>query len=534
MTKNETETAIANIYLDAAIVSSGYRNIYSIGPYGSRINFSSQQSRAYNLAWALHKTNTIEKDFQIAVVGAGLAGATCAITLASLGYSVNIFETLNEPIAGDMRTASHRVVHPTLNRWPFSPLSPVTDFPDLNWGAGICSNILDGLASHIKTRIKVLDISESYKVNITEVEHHRNRVKLSWVVDDDIVDKKFSTVIIATGFGVEKDIDGYEYHSYWQRDNLESVVTNSAIESNHGVSGIGDGALIDCFRILCANKFENGYFILKFLGLLKKTKKYESIKRQIKVAEEHASTLFHSPYESDLPKIKDNVSEELHRAYKKIAKDVTGEAEDYLFNAVFRDTEGLKNSICLVGRQLKPFSIFAAPIHKLVLAYYLDHRFIKYKIDTSDRSESSNGFGIFVKRHGAKPPITNILPDLDENKLIIRQTLLFDRLELHSVDWNQLLPNSLEFCETDEQKYCVEQFFLSDENYSRFEKAIQYLESVGIKGSALNESEDKKIILIKELLTDENKNKLLLLGGAPEVLYGIDVREASTEEITLI
>ena len=114
-----------DLNLRAASVD-GLPRLYFLGPFASRINFAAQQNRALNLISALHESTALEKHKPIAVVGAGLSGVTAATALHLLGYTVHLIEEKAE-VLPRQSTTRHRIVHPTVNSWPFSPdLLPTT------------------------------------------------------------------------------------------------------------------------------------------------------------------------------------------------------------------------------------------------------------------------------------------------------------------------------------------------------------------------------------------------------------------------
>lgn len=104
--------------------------LYAIAPYPKRINFASQQTRAFNLVWALTASHRVEVGHQVAVIGAGLAGLTAAAALRRKSIDVTVFEAQNEALKLQRYTTS-RYVHPTLNYWPSVELTPTADFPCL-------------------------------------------------------------------------------------------------------------------------------------------------------------------------------------------------------------------------------------------------------------------------------------------------------------------------------------------------------------------------------------------------------------------
>jgi hypothetical protein len=255
--------------------------VYVVGPYASRVSFSSQQRRAISLVCDIDSDLTSAGDEKgirgkrICIVGAGIAGLTCAVAVAALGGSAYVHEKKlhkSPPGAGHrvsvdevlstIRNASHRDAHPTLNFWPHEDIEPFTRLPFLNWHEGDCSSVaeqfvdqLNDLMSQKPAITNLISIRTGFDVKAIESGSQPGKLcpryelapgaPEAWSMDFDLV-------ILATGFGAETTAPGADTPSYWlaEGDCIPAVREAAPRQiRNYVVSGTGDGGLIEVLRL---------------------------------------------------------------------------------------------------------------------------------------------------------------------------------------------------------------------------------------------------------------------------------------------
>jgi pyruvate/2-oxoglutarate dehydrogenase complex dihydrolipoamide dehydrogenase (E3) component len=85
------ERVTAEEIVGGALVEGKKETVYCLGPFPSRVNFTSQQHRALNLVSALRVCNKFAPDDSVAVIGAGLAGLSAAAAFISHGCYVDVY-----------------------------------------------------------------------------------------------------------------------------------------------------------------------------------------------------------------------------------------------------------------------------------------------------------------------------------------------------------------------------------------------------------------------------------------------------------
>ena len=126
--------------------------VFSIGPYGEKINFYAQQTRALILAEIFAKFDDIKKA-DICVIGAGIAGLTFIQGLTSKVDCKKLFLfEKGGTFLNITKSCTAKFIHPNMNYWPNDNRKLVTtNFPTLNWqpnmASVVCEDISGGLCT---------------------------------------------------------------------------------------------------------------------------------------------------------------------------------------------------------------------------------------------------------------------------------------------------------------------------------------------------------------------------------------------------
>lgn len=406
---------IAQQIVDASAVSA-LPNTYVLGTHAKRVNFVSQQIRAMNLIWALEKTGNVKKGDHVCVIGCGLSGLTAAASLRTKGCKVTLYDKKPE-LLNDQRYAHHRYVHPTLNFWPEKAVNPSTNLPFFDWFAGPCPEVMNEIVAEWETHFQDKKNLPRLGLEIKGFGSQRNKVKVKCQHETgETWSEPFDVLILALGFGDEKSIEGSECVSYWKGEHIEDVRAKSA--STAIVCGIGDGGLIDLFRLAFQSQFSSGRLMARFANRIAQS----PAGKEIELAEREATGI------SD----PDAASVELSTKYQKSLKNIRKEDLAFLENLLLKS---MKGRLILVGPYSSPFSVRAAPVHKLILAFLISKSFFRYeqgKIESvTDKVAAFEGSGrkilcdLLVARIGSNHNITNY-KDLNLQNLLQRQEILLE------------------------------------------------------------------------------------------------------------
>jgi hypothetical protein len=398
-----------DLIIDAAYLEDK-PNVYYLGPFARRVSFASQQNRALNLVWALHKKEKFRSNDRVAVVGAGIAGVTAACALRAHEATVDIFDRTLVPMSRQMN-AHHRMVHPNVNFWPEAGgLLPTTAQPFLEWYYGRCSEVIAMLQEQWKEFDQasgdLLTFYPQHEVLIVWGEGSRAFVGVHPAMRSR---RYYRIAIVTTGFGAEVSSPPFEAIDYWKSDDLEHHKTGGVIRQ-FIVSGCGDGGMIDALRL--AYHLDLGGLAVEVAAALAET----DIERAL------------GEYDSTQRKVTD----EYESLARKIDDDPTYEKARQVLSSKLDSRVGL---VGLVDFQHDyAFNSNAAPIHKLLVAYAKHHGVIAYKkglvVQAEDGSISTpfgprpNAETKVVVRHGAKLGFGQLLSSDEVKRLKAKQQLL--------------------------------------------------------------------------------------------------------------
>lgn len=237
--------------------------VFAVGCFAKRVTFHSQQHRALNLIWALFETGALNGKSKVAVVGGGLAGMTAAIAADCKGCSVTIYEESSLLMLMQNGNVT-RHIHPNIYDWPQAGSAErSTSLPFLNWRAAVAKDVRERILrdwDRLSTRITIVTNQRIDSVFLIGTDLHISS-RSPYLLE------KFDCVLIATGFGAEREIAGIDFQSYWSSDSLhQSPVKGVNRRIHYLVTGCGDGGLIDVQRLLI-DQYDHGQFTEQFINL---------------------------------------------------------------------------------------------------------------------------------------------------------------------------------------------------------------------------------------------------------------------------
>jgi hypothetical protein len=240
--------------------------IYFVGPYTPRITFYSQQVRALRLARALHERGDLKDNEEIAVVGAGAAGATISIALALLGHRVVLYDRSQEIL--QLQSGSTRLLHPHIYEWPqLGSLDNNAGLPIMDWLADRGSNVVLDLRKHFNAlqaavagRLR-LDLGFALK----RIEKSGRDWTLCLEKGSEKKDRSFSQVFLTMGFGDERACGSVKPEDYWKPGAVGTSTTEVHSGTPYVVSGNGDGALTVLLGLMVMD-FDHTEFTREFLN----------------------------------------------------------------------------------------------------------------------------------------------------------------------------------------------------------------------------------------------------------------------------
>lgn len=487
------------LFLRSARIDGNDR-LYTIGPFGSRVSFASQQRRALNTVWALEQQGTIKAGDRVAVIGAGLAGVMTAVALAARKCVVHLYER-EAAVLQLQQNTTHRFVHPTVNFWPEQPLNPTTTFPFLDWYADKCSEVID------KLREEWIEYFERWITRLFLETTVENLEMVDGGIEVRASGKNapspaqtYGAVVLAVGFGDERTVVGIDGKSYWERDDLANREGASEISA---VSGTGDGGLIDILRVVHRN-FRKGRLCLDLIKVLDETGiKDLMADLESSVLKSHA-------------KNQEAASVAYYEGYNTLLEDAPPAALQLLDNSLRTD---LTEPVTLIGRTSRPFSLTAAPIHKFLLAHALRSGVVIYQ-----KGELHDGPNLdpgplkepCVVRHGPKNDMAGLIDDEQIKHLRERQLVISDLLASVPYD-GSYWARWRDYPEQDFQNPVFVQL--------RYTAAVSYVNKAF---SELLHKEDKLYFVIQQPLKPDLSRLM------PSALFGIrtEVREQKVYQVT--
>ncbi|MDJ0600537.1 MAG: NAD(P)-binding protein [Crocosphaera sp.] len=259
----------------------GEEYLYALGMREERVTLYSQQVRALNLIYCLHKYKKFKEGNKIAIIGGGLSGITAAAAAAVLGIKVDLFEQRTS-LCHLQSSCTTRWVDPYIYDWP-EPGSdnPYARLPLLTWRSGIAASVIDKIIqkffkNFVEFNYGRNESKESSYITLylgasAKLIHKDNKLHVFWdnaiISEDKNINqpdsrggnKSYGAIILATGFGVEQQVENGNTMSYWRNDTINQPEPGVTSEkpTTFLISGTGDGGLIDLLRVRLHNFNQN-------------------------------------------------------------------------------------------------------------------------------------------------------------------------------------------------------------------------------------------------------------------------------------
>lgn len=243
-----------------------FSQLFFLGTAEQRITLYSQQVRALHLVHALSERGRLQDKPQVAVVGAGAAGITAALALATLGVEVDLIERSDDVL--HLQSASTRLLHPHIYDWPrCGSLRSDAVLPFLDWkyqlGGDVCSDMRVAFAAALP---RLPDLRFRHGRTLQELKPRANGWTVAVETDGKTVEQDYDIVILALGFGDEDGIGDAPIHDYWKVPAASTAT--EAVKTSYLLSGNGDGGLADAMTLLI-REFDHVGFTQEFLARIK-------------------------------------------------------------------------------------------------------------------------------------------------------------------------------------------------------------------------------------------------------------------------
>lgn len=412
------ETSVVPIKVKDKNIDKDLARIFSVGPYGDKINFFFQQSKAFTLIEALEErflkkddsTKSPLSENRILIVGAGLAGLTVATALHSKGNKPKIFEKRGS-ILSKQQQSTNRFLHPSMNFWPnvSSLHGPTTALPHMNWASQSASGVID----IIRKKWTAIDLKPDTFVEVVKLKHTNDFVEVTYKLEGEETTKtdEYDAVICCTGFGEDLAEQEFDQNNYWKRSIKEDRKIEKAIQLGEkiGISGIGDGGLIDALETI----YDCEYPGQKIIELFADNKNITLVQSLVEKAES----------ESD-PRKK-------IKFYNQAQQHLHSNSENDLKVLYQKMKNAGAKLVLLCYNEDHPVNGNAAPFHKLLLTHAINSNVVEVKNITEKITKQNFGdikalyeLSELYISHGGSIPILSIIEDFDQSQLKTMQERL--------------------------------------------------------------------------------------------------------------
>jgi hypothetical protein len=412
---DETEAARAVEIEETFRVCDG---VYLVGGMERGVTLYNQQVRAHNLVWALWELDRhgLRKLGRVAVIGGGAAGlTTTAALLARFGGSVpvTLFERLWD-LCPLQQGSDARWLHPRIYEWPSTgSRAPGASLPVLNWSEGrasdVASTLVKGFGEYCE-QFAVEPEALSVFIGLRNFQMCTETLTIDWVGtraerlgsffrrgNSENNSAAFDTVIMATGFGLERSSSPYLTSSYWRNEQIAQPILDGGPRS-YVVSGYGDGALVDVCR-LTIERFRQDTIVYELFGT------------GLEAAEEKIN--------SDLESC--DATANLFPYFRSIEGELLAEALSQLAARIRKDTTVVLHIRGKEGKITSFSEIFGQTSSRLNrLLIYLLHRCGAFSTSVTELDECVRSHGVSADavlcRHGSdtRKHLRSIVTDCDK------------------------------------------------------------------------------------------------------------------------
>src|SRR5689334_342265 len=104
-------------YILKSMQVEGMPRVFVLGCRAQRVTVHSQQTRAFNLVWALFEKKLLKVGDRVGVVGGGIGGLTVAAAAMLKGCKADVVEQ-SQTLMPLQRMNKTRLLHPNIYEWP--------------------------------------------------------------------------------------------------------------------------------------------------------------------------------------------------------------------------------------------------------------------------------------------------------------------------------------------------------------------------------------------------------------------------------
>lgn len=356
-------------------------NGFILGIFQPGVTVYNQQLRSLNIIHAMVELQELSNVDRIAVIGGGIAGLTFTTAALKLGYSIDLYEKSHLLIPFQYGCETRRI-HPHFYNWP-EPLSeyPYCDLPFFSWNHDSASTIVKSIYDTFKnTSIQAGTKFNCYRgVRLSQEDIHWgiDESRIAFDSSNGQLEKNYTKIIVATGYGIEKRLDltldtkaketTKTCISYWRNDDLEQTNLTKDSTTTYIISGTGDGALMDSFRLKLTGFTTN----LMLEKLKENNANYKELKSEL--------LSIRKKYESQTNDYKLSKNQFLYTEYERLKQS---NVLIPLFNIV-RNLERKDNIVILHHRQLSYKELFnlrrASMFNNLIAFALLEQSICRFK-----------------------------------------------------------------------------------------------------------------------------------------------------------